>query len=127
MKLKYYKCVKCGAIATFIGRGCESISCCGEQMQELVAGTTEAAKEKHIPVVEAEGSTVNVKVGEVAHPMLPEHYIPFIALQTTKGVQIKDLKPGDEPKASFALAEGESCEAAFAYCNLHNLWQTSRA
>ncbi len=123
MEMKFYKCVKCGAVATFIGRGCDSISCCGEQMQELIPGTTEAAKEKHIPVVEMDGKTINVKVGSVAHPMLPEHYIPFIALETSQGVQIKDLKPGDEPKASFELTEGEECKGALAYCNLHNLWK----
>ncbi len=123
MKMKYYKCVKCGSIATFIGRGCDSISCCGEQMQELVAGTTDAAREKHVPVVEIDGNTVNVKVGEVAHPMVPEHFIPWIALETSQGVQIRKLEPGQEPKASFALAEGETCEAALAYCNLHALWK----
>ena len=122
MKMKFYKCVKCGSIATFIGRGCDSISCCGEQMQELIPGTTDASKEKHVPVIEADGSKITVKVGEVAHPMIPEHYIPWIALQTKQGVQIKDLKPGDEPKADFLLTEGDECEAALAYCNLHILW-----
>ena len=124
MEMKFYRCVKCGAIATFIGRGCDSISCCGEQMEELIPGSTDAAKEKHVPVIEVSGSTVNVKVGEVPHPMLPEHYIGWIALQTGQGVQIKKLKAGDEPKASFALAEGDTCEAALAYCNLHGLWKT---
>ena len=123
MEMKFYRCVKCGAIATFIGRGCDSISCCGEQMEELIPGSTDAAKEKHVPVIEVSGSTVNVKVGEVPHPMLPEHYIGWIALQTGQGVQIKKLKAGDEPKASFALAEGDTCDAALAYCNLHGLWK----
>ena len=123
MKLKYYKCVKCGSIATFIGKGCESISCCGEQMQELIPGTTDAAKEKHVPVIEIDGSTVKVKVGEVPHPMLPEHFIQFISLQTAQDVQVKNLKPGDAPEATFALAEGDTCEAALEYCNLHGLWQ----
>ena len=124
MEMKFYRCVKCGAIATFIGRGCDSISCCGEQMEELIPGSTDAAKEKHVPVIEVSGSTVNVKVGEVPHPMLPEHYIGWIALQTGQGVQIKKLKAGDEPKASFALAEDDTCDAALAYCNLHGLWKT---
>ena len=62
-------------------------------------------------------------VGEVAHPMIDEHYIQFIILETDRGYQKKDLKPGEEPKAVFALADGEKAVAAYEYCNLHGLWK----
>ena len=97
--------------------------CCGEPMEEIVAGTTEAATEKHIPVYEVKDNIVYVTVGSVEHPMLPEHYIEWIALQTKQGNQRKSLKPGEAPKACFALCEGDEVVAVYAYCNLHSLWK----
>ena len=121
--MKFYKCEKCGKIVGIVkGSACPTM-CCGEEMVELVPGTTDAAQEKHVPVCEVEGSMVCVKVGEVTHPMLPEHYIEWIALQTKEGNQRKALKPGDEPKACFAITEGDEVEAVYAYCNLHSLWK----
>ena len=92
-------------------------------MVELVPGTTDAAVEKHVPVVNVEGNKVTVSVGSVAHPMLPEHYIEWIALKTKFGNQRKVLAPGEEPKACFAICEGDEVEAVYAYCNLHSLWK----
>ena len=92
-------------------------------MKEIIPGTTDAAVEKHVPVYRTEGNKVYVTVGEVEHPMLPEHYIEWISLQTKSGNQRKCLKPGDEPKACFALCEGDEVEAVYAYCNLHSLWK----
>ena len=97
--------------------------CCGEEMLELVPNTSDGAGEKHVPVIERDGQTVTVKVGSVAHPMLEAHYIQWIALETAQGMQRKTLKPGDEPKAVFALAEGDEPVAAYEYCNLHGLWK----
>ena len=97
--------------------------CCGQKMTELVPGTVDAAQEKHVPVVEVKGNVVHVKVGAVAHPMLEEHSIQWIALETSQGSQIKYLKPGEQPEAVFALAEGEQVVAAYEYCNLHGLWK----
>jgi len=93
-------------------------------MAELVAGTTDAAVEKHVPVVEVNGSTVTVTVGSTEHPMLEEHYIEWIVLKTAQGNQRKALKPGDAPKACFEICEGDTVEAAYEYCNLHSLWKT---
>ena len=70
-----------------------------------------------------EGNTVHVKVGSVDHPMLEEHFITWISLQTRQGSQIKYLKPGEAPAADFALTEGDAVEAVYAYCNLHGLWK----
>ncbi|MBR6872546.1 MAG: desulfoferrodoxin Dfx [Ruminococcus sp.] len=94
----------------------------GAELTELIAGTTDAAKEKHVPVYEVKEGTVSVKVGDVAHPMLPEHFIEWVAVKTDKGLYFKFLKAGDAPAADFALA-GETVEAVYAYCNLHGLWK----
>ncbi len=88
--------------------------------EELKANTVDAATEKHVPVIEHSGDCVTVSVGSVAHPMLPEHYIQFIVLETATGYQIKHLKPGDKPEAHFAVTE--PVIAAYEYCNLHGLW-----
>ena len=92
-------------------------------MDELIPGTTDAAVEKHVPVVNVEGNKVTVSVSSVTHPMLPEHYIEWIVLVTDKGIQKKLLKPGEEPKAEFALLDGDKFVSAFEFCNLHRLWK----
>jgi superoxide reductase len=92
-------------------------------MQELVANTTDGAIEKHVPAVSVEENTVNVVIGSVIHPMTEEHYIQFIASETKQGVQIKYLKPGEAPQASFVLSEGDELVYVYEYCNLHGLWR----
>ena len=94
-----------------------------KKLVELIPNTTDAAGEKHVPVITVDGSCVKVAVGAVAHPMLDAHFITFIVLETTQGYQKKDLKPGEAPEAVFALAEGEKVVAAYEYCNLHGLWK----
>ena len=98
------------------------MTCCGEVMEELIPSSVDASLEKHVPVVTREGNLVAVDVGSVAHPMIPEHYIQFVILETTAGVQIAELHPGDEPKAVFALLSGAEVIKAYEYCNLHGLW-----
>ncbi len=121
----FYRCNGCGNFVTFLGEktACTP-KCCGEPMTELVPNTTDAAQEKHVPVVQVEGNTVTVCVGSAAHPMLEEHFIQFVVLETSNGFQKRELAPGQEPKAVFALAEGEKAIAAYEYCNLHGLWKT---
>ena len=123
MELKFYKCKHCGNIIAVVKASGAPISCCGEKMTEIVPGTADAAVEKHVPVVEIKDGKVIVTVGEVAHPMAPEHYIEWIAISTDQGNQRKILEPGDKPMACFALCDGEKFEAACAYCNLHGLWK----
>ncbi|MFM9413452.1 desulfoferrodoxin family protein [Peptococcus simiae] len=89
----------------------------------LTANSTDAAGEKHVPVVNQDGNKVEVVVGSVEHPMTEEHYIPFIVVQTDKRVLRKDLTPDCEPKASFLLEDGEKFVRAYEYCNLHGLWK----
>ena len=122
--MKFYICKRCGNIVAAVKESGAPISCCGQNMVELEAGTTDAAVEKHVPVVEVKDGIVTVTVGSVAHPMVSEHYIEWISLSTDKGNQRKTLQPGDEPKACFAICEGETVTAAYAYCNLHSLWKS---
>ena len=121
--MKFYRCEHCGNIITFVHSAGVPVMCCGQKMTELVPGTTDGAAETHVPVVELQGSTVQVKVGTVEHPMLPEHFIQFIAIETKHGSQIKYLQPGEKPQASFVLADGDQLVAAYEYCNLHGLWK----
>ena len=79
--------------------------------------------EKHVPVIKVDGTTVTVTVGDVAHPMLDEHFIEWISLQTKSGNQRKQLAPGQEPVAVFELTANDAVESAYAYCNLHSLWK----
>lgn len=122
MELKFYRCKHCGKIIAIVNDTKVPTICCGEAMEELIPGTTDAAVEKHVPVITKNGNIIEVKVGSVEHPMAPEHYIEWIALRTKQGNQRKILKPGDAPIATFALVDGDEVIEAFAYCNLHSLW-----
>lgn len=123
--MKFYVCKHCGNIITFMENKGVPVVCCGEKMSELIPGSTDAATEKHVPVVAVNGNTVTVTVGSVAHPMLEEHSIKWIVLETAEGFQRKTLKPGDKPEAVFALTEGDKAVAAYAYCDLHGLWSAN--
>ena len=122
--MNIYKCVDCGTMVEEIkfDNRCHP-SCCGHPMTLLVPGSTDAAVEKHVPAVTVDGNTVGVVVGSVEHPMTEAHYIEWIAIETTTGMQKKCLTPADTPKAEFLLAEGEELKATYAYCNLHGLWK----
>ncbi len=122
MEPKFFICKHCGNIVTKIVDSGVALVCCGEEMQELTANTVDAAQEKHVPVVEVRDGYVDVAVGSTLHPMEEKHYIMFIYLATDKGGQVKVLKPGEEPKASFALKD-EKAVAVYEYCNLHGLWK----
>lgn len=118
--IEFYRCEKCGNIVTLIKKGGGTLSCCGQAMTKLEANSTDAAKEKHVPVVTKENGKIKVAVGSTLHPMLQEHYIEWIALVADGKVEFKFLKPGEDPKAEFAEVESG---AVYAYCNLHGLWK----
>lgn len=120
---KFFLCKHCGNLVGMINDSGVPMICCGEPMTELKANTVDAAQEKHVPVIEVQGNTVTVKVGSVPHPMLEEHHIVWIYLQTEQGAQRKCPKVGGEAVATFALAEGDKVVAAYEYCNLHGLWK----
>lgn len=119
---KFYICEHCGNIVGLIHDAGVPLVCCGQKMTKLEAGVVEASREKHIPVAEVKGSTVEVIVGSVLHPMTEEHSITWVYLETDRGGQRKNLAPGQEPKVTFALAD-EKPIAVYAYCNLHGLWK----
>ena len=121
---KYYICEKCGNIHEVVNDSGVNPVCCGQKMTVLEAGVVEASHEKHIPVVSREGSVITVTVGSVIHPMSDEHSIEWVYLATDKGAERKHLAPGEEPIVRFALADGETPVAVYAYFNLHGLWKT---
>lgn len=90
-------------------------------LPEIVSRGVDASKEKHVPQIFINGNEVKIKVGEVTHPMTEEHYIEFIEIETKKGSQRKFLNPGDNPEATFLLIDDELV-SAYAYCNLHGMW-----
>lgn len=123
MEQKFLICEHCGNIVAMVKDAGVPVMCCGQKMTEIVPGTTDAAAEKHVPVYQVEGNVVKVRVGSTAHPMLPEHYIEWVFLQTRQGSQWKKLHPGVAPETCFALCEGDEVKAVCAYCNLHSLWK----
>ena len=123
MKQKFLKCEHCGNIVGVVKESGVPVMCCGEEMKEIIPGTVEASKEKHIPVYKVEGNKVYVNVGDIEHPMQEEHYIEWISIQTKFGNQRKVLKPNNKPEVCFSICEGDEIEAVFAYCNLHGLWK----
>ncbi|QFJ53681.1 desulfoferrodoxin family protein [Pseudobutyrivibrio xylanivorans] len=122
--MKFYVCTLCGNFVGMIKESGAPMTCCGQKMKELVPGTSDGAVEKHVPVYTVDGNKVTVTVGSVEHPMAPEHYIEWIALETAKGAQRKVLNPGDKPSVEFMLTEDDSVVAVYAYCNLHGLWKS---
>lgn len=120
---RFYYCKHCGNMIGFIHKSGVPIICCGEEMTVLVANTTDASVEKHVPVITVDGNKVTVAIGKDAHPMIEKHYIEWIYLQTQKGGQRKILSPNDQPVAEFMLTDDDRLEIAFAYCNLHGLWK----
>lgn len=124
MSQKFYICSHCGNIIAFVKDKGVPVICCGEKMTEIIPGTTDAAVEKHVPVISKEGNIVTVSVGSIEHPMTPEHYIEWISIATNKGNQRKVLEPNTPPVAQFALLDDEEVITAYAYCNLHSLWKS---
>ena len=103
--MKFYICNHCGNIIAYVKSSGVPVVCCGEKMQELVPNTTDAAVEKHVPVIQIDGAKVTVTVGSAEHPMIPEHYIQWIALATRQGNQRKELEAGSRRQSSCSVKE----------------------
>lgn len=116
-----YKCEICGNMVEVVHKAGGTLVCCGKPMTLLSENTMDAAVEKHVPVIEKLQDGIVVKVGEVEHPMLENHYIEWIEVHTANKVYRKYLKPGEKPEAIFKVDE----EVLFAreYCNVHGLWK----
>ncbi len=121
--MKFFICRHCGNIVEMVRESGVPMMCCGQKMEELVPNTSDGAGEKHVPVVTIENGVVNVCVGEISHPMVDEHFIQWVCLETENGCQKVFLKPGEEPKVAFILGESKPV-AVYEYCNLHGLWKT---
>ena len=120
-RLEVYRCEICGNIVEVLNAGGGELVCCNQPMTLLKENTTDAATEKHVPVVEKIDNGYKVTVGSVPHPMLDEHYIQWIALCADGVTHRKFLSPGDEPVAEFCVEASEV--VAHEYCNLHGLWK----
>ena len=121
-KFEIYRCDICGNIVEVLHGGAGTLVCCGVDMQLLRENTTDAATEKHVPVVEKTETGTKVKVGEVAHPMEEKHFIEWIQLITDGTSCRKFLNPGDTPEIECPVKPDEFMVRA--YCNLHGLWKT---
>jgi superoxide reductase len=123
-KLEIYKCEACGNIVEVVAGGDGELVCCGEPMQRMTENTVDAAKEKHVPVIESAPGGVQVTVGDVPHPMEEKHYIQWIELVADGKAYRQFLEPGEPPRAFF-LVDAEKLTAR-EYCNLHGLWKATR-
>lgn len=116
--MRVYQCEKCKKMIL----SKEALAL--EGWTELIAGSTDAAQEKHVPVVEKKCKSVKVDVGSIAHPMTEEHLIEWVAVETEKGYQVQYLQADVAPVCNFKIADGDKLVAVYAYCNLHGLWAT---
>jgi superoxide reductase len=120
-RLEIYKCSLCGNIVEVLHGGDGELVCCGQPMKLLVESTADAAKEKHVPVIEKIDGGYRVKVGSVPHPMAEEHYIEWIELLADGAAYRRFLNPGAKPEAVFHI-EAKKVSAR-EFCNVHGLWK----
>ena len=123
-EVAFYRCRHCGNVAHKDYDMGPNLVCCGEEMYLLKANTEDAAQEKHVPVVKVDGNRLTVDIGSVEHPMIPEHHIAFIYVETEKGGLRVDLPVDGKPHATFTIDADDKAVAVYEYCNLHGLWKT---
>ena len=121
--MKLFRCRHCGNIAHKIYDSKVPMVCCGEKMEELVPNTSDGAGEKHVPVIERDGDILKVFVGEVPHPMVKEHYITHIFLETEDKLCISSLTYEDEPCTTFHIKGLKGKVNVYEFCNIHGLWK----
>jgi len=119
---EFLLCHTCGNLVGFVHDTGVPVICCGEPMEILVPNTVDASQEKHVPVAHREDGALYVRVGSEPHPMLPEHYIMWIAVADGDRTTRVSLSPGQAPEAEFAVSDGPL--TVYEYCNLHGLWAT---
>jgi len=120
-KLQVYKCEVCGNMVEVIHVGGGTLVCCGQNMTQMTENTVDAAKEKHVPVIEKQEGGYLVKVGGVSHPMEENHFIQWVQLLADGKAYRQFLNPGDKPEAFFKI-DGKDVSAR-EFCNLHGLWK----
>lgn len=124
METKFYICRHCGNVIAKHEDSGMNVWCCGEEMQEIKANTVEASAEKHLPAfTKINDNCLNISVGSVLHPMLPEHHICFIYVETRNGGTFFYLKDKEKPQVGYCIFNGTPI-AIYEYCNIHGLWKT---
>jgi len=119
----FYHCKECGHVVTVVNPGAPTLTCCGQPMVLLKANTTDAAQEKHVPVIVPNGDTTTIKIGSAAHPMTEEHHIVFIEVVRKDGkIGRARLDPTGPAEATFNM-KADEIDAVYEYCNLHGLWK----
>lgn len=121
--LEIYKCEACGNIVEIMHAGDGDLVCCGSPMKLMKEGTSDGAKEKHVPVIEKTANGYKVKVGAVPHPMEDAHYIEWIELIADDKSYVRFLKPGEPAEAEFCIQADKV--TAREYCNLHGHWKSA--
>jgi superoxide reductase len=122
--LEFYKCDECGNITMITHTGEGDLTCCGQMMKKLEEKTADAGKEKHVPVIEKTANGIQVKVGEVPHPMEKEHYIQWISVKRGRDFYIHALRPGEIPEANFPISNVDV--KSLIFCNVHGLWTNGK-
>ena len=120
MEMKFAQHADCKTV--WLQVGTEDVNCLDTTMTEIKANTVDAAVEKHVPATEYRDGKLHVQIGSVEHPMLPEHYIEWIIVETKDGRMMKQLKPGEKPVAEFTVAK-EDVVTVYEHCNIHGLWK----
>ena len=121
---RFFVCKHCGNLVAVVNDSKVPMVCCGEKMEELIPGTIEASHEKHIPVVEVNGDSLYIKVGEVEHPMIETHWITHIFVVMGNKVLKVSLNPNEKPEATVLLNGYKGKVEVYEYCNLHGLYKT---
>ena len=121
-RLQIYKCEVCGNIVEMLHHGAGQLVCCNQPMKLMEENTVDAAKEKHIPVIDKTADGIKIIIGSVPHPMEEKHYIEWIQLIADGESYRQFLKPGESPEATFKISADNI--TAREYCNVHGLWKS---
>lgn len=122
-QLDFYRCSVCGNLIIKLNDSGITPQCCGRDMEQLEANSIDASAEYHVPIVKVDCNKLHVFVGKEPHPMIPTHHIQWIVVKTCFGIYMKELAADEEPMAVFKLAEDETVQCVYCYCNLHGLWK----
>lgn len=121
--MKFYECKMCGnIIVLFEDKGIIPV-CCGKTMEEITVGDKDETREKHVPKITINNNEVTIEIGEIPHPMLEEHYIKWIVLETDKGMYMHRFNSQDKPITKFTICNNEKPLRAYEFCNIHSLWK----
>ncbi len=122
--LKFYRCNTCGNLFFVMVDPDVRPTCCGNDMEILDCTHGVEGSEKHLPIIEVKANNTEVQVGLQLHSMTPEHRIEWIALTDGDRVEIQRLTLSTPPVVKFSKMSGKGGLRAYAFCNIHGLWQS---